>query len=287
MAAMTTATLAPAASYDVDPLDFSLADRLATRPVGQGRLLIGRAAMPAGSERPGLLFVPGAYHGAWCFAHYLDYFARAGLACAAVDVRGHGPLPQDADFIHTGINDLARDVVAALDALDAPTIVVGHSMGALPALLAASQRSVAGIVLMAPSPPANLPGALGLPPVPEGIVRRVPADAEIRARFLATSPERDVSTVTRRITPESPQVLNDRYLLRVPVDPAAITAPGLCLEAGLDTHDRHPPGQDRALARLFGFDHAVLDGQPHCMMYGDTWQTSAHAILGWHRQQFG
>ena len=284
MAAMTTATLAPAVSYDVDPLDFTLADRLATRPVGQGRLLIGRTAAPT---RPGLLFVPGAYHGAWCFAHYLDYFARAGLNCAAVDVRGHGPLPQDADFIHAGINDLAQDVVAALDALDAPTIVVGHSMGALPALLAASQRPVAGIVLMAPSPPANLPGALGLPPVPEGIVRRVPADTEIRARFLATSPERDVSTVTSRITPESPQVLNDRYLLRVRVDPAAITAPGLCLEAGLDTHDRHPPGQDRALARLFGFDHAVLDGQPHCMMYGDTWQTSAHAILDWHRQQFG
>ncbi|WP_255468080.1 alpha/beta fold hydrolase [Achromobacter sp. UMC71] len=287
---MTTATLAPAASLGIDPLDFGLADRLATRPAGQGRLLIGKAADAFTSgpcARPGLLFVPGAYHGAWCFAHYLDYFAHAGLACAAVDVRGHGPLPQHADFIRAGIADLAQDVIAALDVLDGPVIVVGHSMGALPALLAATQRPVTGVILMAPSPPANLPGALALPPVPEDAVRRAPADTEIRARFLATSPERDVSAVMRRITPESPQVLNDRYLLRVPVDPAAITAPGLCLEAGLDTHDRHPPGQDRAIARLFGFDHAVLAGQPHCMMYGDDWRASASVILDWHRKRFG
>lgn len=282
MAAMTTATLSPAAARAVDPLDFSLADRLPVRPAGQGRLLT--AAAPNG--RPGLLLVPGAYHGAWCYAHYLDHFARAGLACAAIDVRGHGPLPQAPGFVDAGIADLAADVVSALDLLDAPTVVVGHSMGALPALLAASQRAVAGVVLMAPSPPANLPGALGLPPVPADTVRAVPAASEIRARFLATSPTRDVSAVMQRLNPESPRVLNDRYLLRVPVDPAAVTAPGLCLEAGLDTHDRHPPGQDRAIAQLFGFSHAVLAGQPHCMMYGDAWQVSADAILDWYRQQF-
>ncbi|WZB66669.1 alpha/beta hydrolase family protein [Achromobacter xylosoxidans] len=196
-------------------------------------------------------------------------------------------MPQPPGFVDTGIADLAADVVSALDLLDAPAVVVGHSMGALPALLAASQRRVAGVVLMAPSPPANLPGALGLPPVPADAVRAAPAASEIRARFLATTPTRDVSAVTQRLNPESPRVLNDRYLLRVPVDPAAIAAPGLCLEAGLDTHDRHPPGQDHAIARLFGFSHAVLAGQPHCMMYGDQWQVGADAILDWYRQQFG
>lgn len=184
MAAMTTATLSPARAQAVDPLDFSLADRLPARAAGQGRLLT--AAAPNG--RPGLLLVPGA---------------------------------------------------------------------------------------------------LGLPPVPADAVRATPAASEIRARFLATTPTRDVSAVTQRLNPESPRVLNDRYLLRVPVDPAAIAAPGLCLEAGLDTHDRHPPGQDHAIARLFGFSHAVLAGQPHCMMYGDQWQVGADAILDWYRQQFG
>ncbi|KAG0949093.1 hypothetical protein G6F31_013966 [Rhizopus arrhizus] len=138
--------------------------RLPARAAGQGRLIVG--ALPQ-DGRPGLLFVPGAYHGAWCFAHYLDYFAAAGLACAALDLRGHGALPQDAAFASTTIADLGQDVAHALDALEGPTVVVGHSMGALPALLAARQRPVAGGVLMAPSPPGDLPGALALPPVPD------------------------------------------------------------------------------------------------------------------------
>lgn len=267
-----------------DPLDFGAADRLPVRDAGRGRLLIGAAPQDA---RPGLLFVPGAYHGAWCFAHYLDYFTAAGLACAALDVRGHGALPQDAGFPAVTIDDLGQDVVSALDVLAAPTVVVGHSMGALPALLAASRRPVAGVVLLAPSPPGDLPGAHALPAVPEDAPRAAPAESEIRSRFLATAPDRDVRAVARRLCAESPQVLNDRYLLRVTIGPASIRAPGLCLEAGLDTHDRHPPGQDLAIARRYGFSHALLAGQPHCMMYADHWQISASAILDWHRAQFG
>ncbi|WP_313388392.1 alpha/beta hydrolase [Achromobacter aegrifaciens] len=274
---MNADSLLPPLSTRADPLDFNRVDQLPAHPAGQGRLIVG--ADPR-DDRPGLLFVPGAYHGAWCYAHYLDFFARAGLACAALDLRGHGALPQDAAFASVGIADLGQDVVSALDALARPTVVIGHSMGALPALLGASQRTVAGVVLLAPSPQA-------LPPVPEGLPRSAPNDAEIRARFLATSPDRNVASVSRRLCPESPEVLNDRYLLRVPVDAAAIHAPGLCLEAGLDTHDRHPPGQDLAIARRFGFSHAVLAGQPHCMMYADQWQVSAAAILDWHHSQFG
>ncbi|MGE8629607.1 alpha/beta hydrolase [Achromobacter denitrificans] len=280
----TAAPRIPLLDASADPLDFSLADRLPARSAGRGRLVLG-AAPPDG--RPGLLFVPGAYHGAWCYAHYLAYFAAAGLACAALDVRGHGALAQDATFPSTTIADLGQDVADALDALAGPVVVVGHSMGALPALLAARRRPVAGVVLLAPSPPGDLPGALALPPVPLLTPRQPPGAAEIRARFLATAPDRDVDTVVRRLRAESPQVLNDRYLLRVALGDAPIGAPGLCLEAGLDTHDRHPPGQDRAIARRFGFSHAVLARQPHCMMYADNWQASADAILAWHRAQFG
>lgn len=279
--ALTAAALARRAA---GPLDFSLADHLPARAAGQGRLMIGH---PPQAGQPSLLFVPGAYHGAWCYAHYLRYFAQAGLGCAALDLRGHGALQPDAAFASTTIADLAEDVISALDALGGPAVVVGHSMGALPALLAAQARPVAGVVLMAPSPPGDLPGALGLPAVPAGGLRAAPGAPEIRARFLATTAERDVSAVSQRLCAESPEVLNDRYLLRVAVDAASINAPGLCLEAGLDTHDRHPPGQDMAIARRYGFSHAVLAGQPHCMMYADEWQISAAAILAWHREQFG
>jgi hypothetical protein len=35
---------------------------------------------PGGTARPVLIFVHGAYHGAWCFEHYVRYFAVGGLA---------------------------------------------------------------------------------------------------------------------------------------------------------------------------------------------------------------
>ena len=38
-----------------------------------------------------LLFVPGAFHGAWCWdVHFLDYFAQHGYTAYAVNLRGHG-----------------------------------------------------------------------------------------------------------------------------------------------------------------------------------------------------
>jgi len=259
-------------------LDFSLVDTLPAQPIAAGRLVTGLVARPGAAT---LLCVPGGFHGAWCYAHYLRFFAARGMACAALDLPGHGGLPQAADFARLAIADLAACVVAACDRIGGPVIVAGHSMGALPALLCAATRPVAGVVLLAPSPPANLASARALPAVPAGRVVAPPGLADIGERFLAAPDLRGAAAVARRLCPESPEVINDRYRLRVPVDPARIRAPGLCLEAGRDTPDRHPPGQDRAVAALFGFEYRLLPEQPHCMMYSPDWRQSAQAILDW------
>lgn len=255
--------------------DFSFFDRLPARPLGEARLIKGRAAAPG---RPALLMLPGAYHGGWCYAHYLAHFARADWGCYALDYPAPSPTQT--------IAELGACARAAVARIGAPVIVVGHSMGALPALLCAAQAPVAGVVLLAPSPPANVPQAAPLPPVPAGVLRAPPGETEVRERFLALPPGADVLPVLARLIPAAPEVLNDRYLLRVAVDPAAIGVPGLCLAAGRDTHDRHPPGQDAAVARHYGFAHRVLAEQPHCMMYGPAWRASADAILQWCNHAF-
>jgi len=259
-------------------LDFSFIDTLAAQSIGGGRLVTGRAARPGA---PTLLFVPGAFHGAWCYAHFLRFFAARGVACAALDLPGHGGLPQPDHFARIAIADLAACVVGACDRIGGPVIVAGHSMGALPTLLCAAARPVAGVVLMAPSPPANLAGARALDAVPRGLAVPPPGLEQIGARFLGPCDPSEAALVARRLCPESPEVINDRYRLRVPVDPAQVGAPGLCLEAGLDTPERHPAGQDRAVADLFGFSHQRLAEQPHCMMYSRNWRQSAQAIHDW------
>src|SRR6476661_688640 len=50
---------------------------------------------PAGTAYPTpILFVHGAWHGAWCWEeHFLDFFAERGHRVAALDLRGHGASP--------------------------------------------------------------------------------------------------------------------------------------------------------------------------------------------------
>lgn len=248
-------------------------------------LVVGRTEGAPG--QPALLFVPGAYHGAWCYGPYLTYFAARGMACYAIDLPGHGALYAADGDLALSITDLGRSVRAACEALDRPLVLVGHSMGALPTLLAARQPQVVGVVLLAPSPPGNLPGAQRLPVVPTQWLVPPPGAPEIRTRFLGVEAPCDVSAIAARLTAESPQVLNDRYALRIAINPEDVRVPGLCLEAGLDDAARHPAGQDAAIARFLGLAYERLADQPHCMMYGPRWEHSAQVLAGWLAQVFG
>ncbi len=50
----------------------------------------------SGNAGPPLLFIHGAWHGAWCWdEHFLDFFANNGFHAVALSLRGHGNSPTD------------------------------------------------------------------------------------------------------------------------------------------------------------------------------------------------
>ena len=69
---------------------------------------------------------------------------------ACTDLRGHGD--SDATFTSYGDEETAGDVIALIGELGGPAVVVGNSMGAGSAVLAAAQRPdlVSGLVLTGP-----------------------------------------------------------------------------------------------------------------------------------------
>ena len=260
--------------------DFESVDRLPAVRVGMAQLRIGLDARHAAAG-PALLFIAGAYHGAWCYAGWLRACSDSGIACAALDYRGHGSLAGLGLAPDTGVEAYADDVVAAAQSFGAAPVLVGHSLGGLVAMAAAMRTPLAGLVLVAPSPPGNLAGARALAEVDEAQLRPVPARAEVLERFLGGYDGAHVDACIARLCPESPRALNQRYRLTVAIDAARITALALVIEAGLDCGERHPAGQDRAIADFLGGEFAHLVGAPHCMMLGPTCLPALTIILDW------
>jgi pimeloyl-ACP methyl ester carboxylesterase len=262
---------------------------IAWPPPGLRRITLPHAAIFAQPGRgPAILCIPGGYHSAFCFGPWLGLLAKAGIAAAALEPRGKGSLAAQADPA-TGIADYAQDAAQAARALGQPVVLLGHSLGALVAMRAAEVLGdAAGIVLVAPSPPGNLPGAAPVPPVAEGAMLPPPDIAAIRARYFGGQEVADINAYRAALSAESPRVLNDRYQLRIPIAREMLQSmPGLVIEAGRDDAARHPPGQDQAIADFFGLHYWLLPDMPHCMMCQPWAEASLAPIIAWHGGQFG
>ena len=95
----------------------------------------------------------------------------AGYWVARTDLRGHGD--SDTTFTSYGDEETAGDVIALIGALGGPAVVVGNSMGAGSAVVAAAQRPglVSGLVPVGPFV-RNGKTSARTPVVPAGRQRR-------------------------------------------------------------------------------------------------------------------
>ena len=166
---------------------------------------------------PPILFVHGAFHGAWCYGLWIRELDRMQWPAAAIDIRDHGDVLPDEVFLDEGAEAFADDIVKAIAAMPSPPIFVGHSLGGLLVGIAASCVQVVGLVLHAPSPPNQLAGAKVIPGVPEGAAVAVLGPERTVPWFFPRWKLEDIRPVLDRLTPESPVALNDRLQLRVGV----------------------------------------------------------------------
>lgn len=230
-------------------------------------------------QRP-ILLVHGAYHGAWCWEKWMQRLSEDGRRVYALDLRGHGGLEPDGEFVRAGMAEMVEDIALAIDSIPSRPIVVGHSVGGLLVVLAALQRDVAGLLLLCPSPPGNLPGAAKVPAIDETRLADPLSMEQARERYAPHLDDEEAAALADMLCAESPRLLNDRYQLRVPVDTAALDRdlPILVVEGGRDNPERHPPGQDAAIATFYRGEHLRLDDAPHNLMLGPGWRGWFKAI---------
>ncbi|MDZ8161829.1 alpha/beta fold hydrolase [Microbacterium aquimaris] len=125
--------------------DFTIADSTRFLTVPGGRI-----AFEVCGGGPLVVLVPGMGELRSSYRHLAPLLVRAGYRVVLVDLRGHGD--SDADFPEYGDTATARDLIALVRHLGEPATIVGNSMGAGAAVIAASEHPelVEGLVLVGP-----------------------------------------------------------------------------------------------------------------------------------------
>ena len=110
----------------------------------------GRVAYDIDGEGPLLVLVPGMGDLRSTYRFIAPTLQKAGFRVACMDLRGHGD--SDASFTSYGDVETSGDIVSLIEELGGPAVVVGNSMGAGSAVIAAAEHPnlVRGLVLLGP-----------------------------------------------------------------------------------------------------------------------------------------
>ena len=110
----------------------------------------GRIAYDVAGDGPLVVLVPGMGDLRGGYRFLAPALVRAGYKVASPDLRGHGD--SDATFDSYGDVETAGDVLALIEELAGPAVIVGNSMGAGAATFAAAEQPelVSGLVLVGP-----------------------------------------------------------------------------------------------------------------------------------------
>ncbi len=261
------------------------------------RLEILRRQPRRARRAPPLLFVHGAYAGAWCWDEFfLPYFAELGYDCCAVSLRGHGRSAGAEALDLAGLDDYVDDVREAAKRLDGPPVVIGHSMGAVVAQRYVAAHPAAGLVLVASVPPYGLMGStlelcwrdpdlltqFALIQAGHGHfanLRRLSA-----ALFAAEMPlERAVGYFTRMQRESQRALFELSTIFAYP--PSGSSLPVAVI--GAEEDGLFTPQAVRWTAIRHGVKASILPGLGHTMMLDCRWSVAARHIARWLEANIG
>ncbi len=104
-----------------------------------------------------LLFVHGMCHGAWSWKeNFLPYFAGNNYASYAVNLRAHGKSKSAKKLRSIKIADYVSDVASAVSQIEAPPVLIGHSMGGMIVQKYLESNQAPAAVLLASVPPQGV-----------------------------------------------------------------------------------------------------------------------------------
>lgn len=248
--------------------------------------------LPAGAAHPTpLLFVHGAWHGAWCWDEYfLPYFAERGFAAHALSLRNHGASEAKGSLRFRRIAEYVEDVAAVAARFDRPPAIIGHSMGGFVTQHYLARHAAPAAALLASVPPGGVwrttlklagrhPAAFLKANATWSLYPFVATPALAQEAFFSPDMEQArAKDYWRRLTDESWLGFLDMLAFDLP-RPAAVKTPLLVLGGGRDTI--FSPAEVDATARAYGVQPEIFPDVAHDMMLEAGWRDVAARIADW------
>jgi len=252
--------------------------------------IISRLPASPPRHRMPILFIHGAYAGAWCWKErFLPWFAQRGWAAHAVSLSGHGNSPGRDGLDRLGLDQYVADIVETVATLPAPPILVGHSMGGMVVQKYLERAAAPAVVLMASVPPQGLIySALGLfftaPQLFVDLNRIMgggepSADSMRQILFHQPISVENLKRYWKRFQPESHRALWDMSFFNLPNTSRVYRAPMLVLGAQYDR--LISPGQVKMTANAYGVPPEIFLNMGHAMMLERGWEQVAVRIDEW------
>jgi len=243
------------------------------------------------SRKPPILFIHGAWHGAWCWEKYfLPYFADKGYTSYALSFRGHGNSDAPRSFRGMGISDYVTDIAQVIDQLPEKPVIVGHSMGGLVTQKYLEKNTLPAAILLASVP---IKGVLGttlriacrhpLILLKVNLTMRlypvVGSQKLTREAFFSEDMDPDmVKEYFHKMQDESYRAFLDMMFFQLP-KPDKVTTDLLILGAEKDTV--FTMSEIKQTAAVYGITPEFFKGMAHDMMLEKGWQEVADRIIEW------
>lgn len=109
------------------------------------------------SQKTPLLFVHGAFAGAWCWEYYfIPYFVEQGYPCYTFSLRGHGESEGKENLNWTPLEDYVTDLTHVIRTLEIDPVIIGHSMGGMIVQKYLEQNDAKAAILLSSVPAKGL-----------------------------------------------------------------------------------------------------------------------------------
>lgn len=236
-----------------------------------------------------LLFQHGAWHGAWCWQSWLDYFNELGYDVHAISLPGHGRSPALRHINRYTLGDYVRTLAGVVRQIRPAPVLIGHSMGGAILQKYLETYYAPAVVMLAPVP------AGGVRPMFIRLLRRYPlstlkgvltlntypwlADTPRQMQQLLFGPQTavDVPAFHAQLVRESFAV--GLQLMR-PFARRPASHPPVRVYAGTADALFSVAEAQRTAAR-YAAECVLLPGQAHNLMQDPDWQTTARLIDRW------